>query len=353
MGKEIIMEMKKEKKENEGEAKTKKYRILSGMRPTGALHVGHLKSVIEEWIKFQEEKHKCFFLVADLHALTTDWEDSKSIRKNSLEMVKDWLAAGISPEKSVIFLQSDVPEHTELFTILGMITPMGLLERNPTYKEALEEFGDKERLLNLGFFSYPVLQTADILLYKAEKVPVGKDQIPHIEIARDIAEKFNRIFGNVFPLPEPVLSESPKILGSDGRKMSKSYNNAIFLTENINRIKEKVMTYMTDTARKTRKDPGEPERCPLYTLHRVFSPKNDRDYVESGCRTAQIGCIDCKKVLLKNMIPEIEELQKKREEIGKRDDFVIDVLKEGGKKAKEFAQSTMEEVRRAVFPLYD
>jgi tryptophanyl-tRNA synthetase len=327
----------------------KKYRVLSGMRPTGALHVGHLKSVIEEWLRFQEEGNECFFLVADLHALTTDWGDSKSIRKNSLEMVKDWLAAGISPEKSVIFLQSDVPEHAELFTILGMITPMGLLERNPTYKEALEEFGNREKLLNLGFFSYPVLQTADILLYKAEKVPVGKDQIPHIEIARDIAEKFNRIFGNIFPLPEPVLSESPKILGSDGRKMSKSYNNAIFLTEDINRITEKIMTYMTDTARKTRKDPGEPERCPLYTLHKVFSPKNDREYVESGCRTASIGCIDCKKVLLKNMLPEIESFQSKRRELEKSDDSVIDVLIEGRKKAKEVAQATLEEVKKAIF----
>jgi tryptophanyl-tRNA synthetase len=264
-------------------------------------------------------------------------------------MVKDWLAAGISPEKSVIFLQSDVPEHAELFTILGMITPMGLLERNPTYKEALEEFGDREKLLNLGFFSYPVLQAADILLYKAEKVPVGKDQIPHIEIARDIAEKFNRIFGNIFPLPEPVLSESPKILGSDGRKMSKSYNNAIFLTEDMNRIKEKIMTYMTDTARKTRKDPGEPERCPLYTLHKVFSPNYDREYVESGCRTADIGCIDCKKVLLKNMLPEIENFQSKRRETEKRDDSVIDVLREGRKKAKEVAQATVEEVKKAIF----
>jgi tryptophanyl-tRNA synthetase len=327
----------------------KKYRVLSGMRPTGALHVGHLKSVIEEWLRFQQEGNECFFLVADLHALTTDWVDSKSIRKNSLEMVKDWLAAGISPEKSVIFLQSDVPEHAELFTILSMITPMGLLERNPTYKEALEEFGNREKLLNLGFFSYPVLQAADILLYKAEKVPVGKDQIPHIEIARDIAEKFNRIFGNIFPLPEPVLSESPKILGSDGRKMSKSYNNAIFLTEDINRITEKIMTYMTDTARKTRKDPGEPERCPLYTLHKVFSPKNDREYVESGCRTASIGCIDCKKVLLKNMLPEIENFQSKRRELEKSDDSVIDVLREGRKKAKEVAQATMEEVKKAVF----
>jgi tryptophanyl-tRNA synthetase len=230
-----------------------------------------------------------------------------------------------------------------------MITPMGLLERNPTYKEALEEFGNREKLLNLGFFSYPVLQAADILLYKAEKVPVGKDQIPHIEIARDIAEKFNRIFGNIFPLPEPVLSESPKILGLDGRKMSKSYNNAIFLTEDMNRIKEKIMTYMTDTARKTRKDAGEPERCPLYTLHKVFSPKNDREYVESGCRTASIGCIDCKKFLLKNMLPEIENFQSKRRKIDKSDDSVIDVLREGRKKAKEVAQATMEEVKKAMF----
>lgn len=324
-----------------------RYRVLSGMRPTGKLHVGHLKSVLEIWKKLQDEGNICFFLVADLHALTTEWNDSKKIYENSIEMVSEWISAGISPEKSAIFMQSEVPEHTELFAILGMITPLGLLERNPTYKEFVQEIGSEEKVANLGFFSYPVLQSADILLYKANKVPVGKDQIPHIEIARDLAEKFNRIFGEVFPLPEPLLAETPKILGLDGRKMSKSYNNAIYLSDNIKLIEEKVKIYMTDTARKTRKDPGEPERCPLFTLHKVFTPEEEKKYIELMCRTAGFGCLDCKKILLKNMIPEIEKIQ---DNLKKTDrEMVEDILEEGRKKAKEFASKTIEEVKTSVF----
>jgi tryptophanyl-tRNA synthetase len=324
-----------------------RYRVLSGMRPTGKLHVGHLKSVLEIWKKLQDEGHTCFFLVADLHALTTEWNDSKKIYENSTEMVSEWIAVGISPEKSAIFMQSQVPEHAELFTILGMITPLGLLERNPTYKEFVQEIGSEEKVANLGFFSYPVLQSADILLYKANKVPVGKDQIPHIEIARDLAEKFNRIFGEVFPLPEPLLAETPKILGSDGRKMSKSYNNAIYLSDSIKLIEEKVKIYMTDTARKTRKDPGEPERCPLFTLHKVFTPEEEKKHVELMCRTAGFGCLDCKKILLKNMVPEIEKIQDELKKTSR--EMVEDILEEGRKRAKEFASKTIEEVKALVF----
>ncbi len=322
-------------------------RVLSGMRPTGPLHIGHTKGVLEIWRGLQDEGWRCFFLVADIHALTTEWENASKIVENSIEVVIDWLACGISPEKSVIFLQSDVPEHAELFTYLGVLTPIGLLERNPTYKEVLQEVKDSEKLMNLGFFSYPVLQAADILLYKASRVPVGKDQVPHIEITRDIAEKFNRVFGEVFPLPEAMLAETPKILGIDGRKMSKSYNNAIFIGEDIGQIREKIMIYMTDTQRKTRKDPGEPERCPLYTLHKVFTTPPERAEIENGCRNATIGCVDCKKILLKNMIPELESLQTKRKSMGR--DFAIDVLKDGAKRAKEFAQNTMNEVREVIF----
>lgn len=321
--------------------------VLSGMRPTGNLHVGHLKSVLEIWRELQKH-HRCFYLVADIHALTTDLDESKEVFPRIREMVRDWLAAGISPDESTIFVQSRVPQHTELFTYLGMITPLGLLERNPTYKEFAEEFGERrEKLSNLGFFSYPVLQAADILIYKAKKVPVGKDQVPHIEISRDIAEKFNRTFGEIFPLPEPILADVPKILGTDGRKMSKSYGNAILLSEDINSIKEKIRTYMTDTARKTRKDPGEPQRCPLYTLHRVFTPKSERDEIETNCRTASFGCLDCKKILLDHLVPEIEDFQKRRALI--KDDLIIGVLEEGSKKAREVAEKTMEEVRKAIF----
>lgn len=323
-------------------------RVLSGMRPTGSLHIGHLKSVLEIWRKLQDE-NTCFFLVADIHALTTDWEESKELRKRTIEMVKDWIASGISPEKSVIMVQSEIKQHTELFTYLSMITPIGLLERNPTYKEFLQEYGEQAaNLSNLGFFSYPVLQASDILIYKAHKVPVGKDQVPHIEITRDIAEKFNRTFGEVFPLPQAVLSEVPKILGTDGRKMSKSYGNAIVLTEDINSIKEKIKSYMTDTARKTRKDPGEPERCPLYTLHKIFTPLQEREIIEDNCRKAKFGCLDCKKILSEHMIPQIEEFQANRNQV-RRDDFITDVIREGNKKAQEFAEKTMEDVRKAIF----
>lgn len=322
-------------------------RVLSGMRPTGNLHIGHLKGVLEIWKKLQEE-NDCFYLVADIHALTTDWEDSKELRKRSVEMVKDWIASGISPEKSTIFIQSKVPQHTELSTYLGMITPLGLLERNPTYKDFLQEYGDQAKISNLGFFAYPVLQAADILIYKANKVPVGKDQVPHVEITRDIAEKFNRTFDQVFPLPVPVLSDVSKILGVDGRKMSKSYGNAIMLTESINSIKEKIKIYMTDTARKTKKDPGEPERCPLYTLHKVFTPSDVRKEIEGECRTASFGCLDCKKILLKYLIPVIEEFQEKRNEVEKNN-TVMDIIDQGNKKARDFAERTMEEVRKAIF----
>ncbi len=336
--------MEKEKK-NENE---KVKRVLSGMRPTGSLHVGHLKGVLSTWISLQNNaEHSCFFLVADIHALTTDWNNSGEIRKNSILMVSDWLASGISHEKSIIFLQSDVPEHMELFAYLGMITPLGLLERNPTYKEFLQDMGNSEMLRNLGFFSYPVLQSADILIYKAHKVPVGRDQVPHIEIARDIAEKFNKTFAPIFPLPEPILGETPKILGTDGRKMSKSYGNAIELSEDIKKIEGKVLVYMTDTARKTRKDPGEPLRCPLYTLHRVFTPPDKRAEIETECRQAGFGCIDCKKILLKYMIPEIEKFQQVRRKI--KEDDTHDILLEGAKKAREFASGTIQEVKKAVF----
>lgn len=324
-----------------------KERVLSGMRPTGNLHIGHLKSVLEIWKKLQDE-NECFYLVADIHALTTDWEESKEIKKRSVEMVKDWLASGISPEKSTIILQSSVPQHTELTTYLGMITPLGLLERNPTYKDFAQEYEDKTKISNLGFFAYPVLQAADILIYKANKVPVGKDQVPHIEITRDIAEKFNKTFGDVFPLPVPILSEVSKILGADGRKMSKSYGNAIMLTESISSIKEKVKIYMTDTARKTKRDPGEPERCPLYTLHRVFTPADVRTEIEENCRTASFGCLDCKKILLNYLIPEIENFQEKRKSVENNND-VMDIIEQGSKKARDFAEKTMEDVKKAIF----
>lgn len=318
-------------------------RVLSGMRPTGSLHLGHLK-VLETWLELQVN-NDCLWLVADLHALTTDWPNTQAIRALSDEMVGDWLAAGIDPKNSIMFRQSDVPEHSELFLLLAMITPLGWLERNPTYKEAKEEIGE-ERVGTLGFLSYPVLQSADILIYKAEAVPVGKDQIPHLEIARDIAGRFNYLFGDFFPIPEPILAKTPKILGLDGRKMSKSYENAVVLTEDIKSTMERIRRGMTDTARKYKTDPGEPERCPIFTIHKAFTPEEEREHIERMCRTAGFGCLDCKEFLLKNLVPILEDFQGKRRKV--ENDFIEDVLREGSKRAREIASETIECVKRVM-----
>jgi tryptophanyl-tRNA synthetase len=320
-------------------------KILSGMRPTGSLHVGHLRGVLDVWKTLQNnDDNECLFLVADLHALTTDWDDTSKVKKMSIEMVGDWIAAGITPEKSTIFRQSDIPEHSELFLILSMMTPLGWLERNPTYKEAKEEIGDKAE--TLGFLGYPVLQAADILLYRAHRVPVGKDQLPHLEIARDIATRFNHIFGEFFPVPEPLLSPTPKILGLDGRKMSKSYNNAIILTEDLNSVRRRINTAVTDTARKRRTDPGEPAKCPVFTIHEAFVPEDEREYIVKMCRSAGFGCLECKSILLKHLLPIIEQFRERR--AGVTESFIKDVLSEGARRAKNVASETIREIKALI-----
>ena len=330
-------------------------RVLSGMRPSGKLHLGHFHGVLLNWLKLQNlsqnasigEENECLFFVADWHALTTEYNNPSNIQDNIKEMTLDWLSCGIDPDKSTIFLQSAVKEHAELHLLLSMITPLSWLERNPTYKEQIEEVKDKD-LHTYGFLGYPVLQTADIIIYKADMVPVGIDQAPHLELSREITRRFNFLYGNTFPEPQTLLTETPKLLGTDGRKMSKSYNNAIFLSDPPNVIEKKILPMMTDPARQKRTDKGNPEICPVYFLHKIYSTPETISWVEQGCRTAGIGCIECKKSLIPSIIKRLEPIQKKRAEIVKNPDVVNEVLSKGNKKAGEIARKTMIGVRKAL-----
>src|SRR3989338_4202463 len=316
------------------------------MRPSGKLHLGHFHGVLENWLRLQKE-HECLFFVADWHALTTEYNNPSNIQDNIKEMVIDWLSCGIDPDKSTIFLQSAVKEHAELHLLLSMITPLSWLERNPTYKEQLEEVKDKD-LHTYGFLGYPVLQTADIIIYKADMVPVGIDQAPHLELSREITRRFNFLYGKIFPEPQTLLTETPKLLGTDGRKMSKSYNNAIFLSDPPAVIEKKILPMMTDPARQRRTDKGNPELCPVYFLHKIYSTSETISWVEQGCKTAGIGCIECKKSLIPSIIKKLEPIQKKRAELVKNPDIVNEVLNRGNAKAKKIAQETMIGVRKAL-----
>ncbi len=325
----------------------KKGRVLSGMRPSGKLHLGHFHGVLENWLTLQKE-FECFFFVADWHALTTEYAEPKTIGENIPEMVIDWLSVGIDPEVSTIFLQSAVKEHAELFVLLSMITPLGWLERNPTYKEQLSELKGKD-VRTFGFLGYPVLQTADIIIYKADKVPVGQDQAPHVELSREITRRFNHLYGEFFPEPQTLLTKSPKVLGTDGRKMSKSYDNAVLISDAPEVIEKKMLTMVTDTARKKRTDPGNPDICPLYlTFHVLYSDSKTLDWVREGCTTAGIGCIECKKSVIPKVLERLEPVQKKRAELEKAPDYLQDVLKAGNEKASAIAAETMIGVRKAM-----
>lgn len=320
-------------------------RVLSGMRPTGKLHIGHLFGAMKSWVQLQE-KHETFYFVADWHALTTMYDNPKEIPENIKQMVADWLAMGLDPEKSVIFVQSKVKEHAELYLLLGMIVPLSWLERNPTYKEAVKESAKDIR--NYGFLGYPVLQAADILIYKAEGVPVGADQVPHLELTREIARRFNYFYGPTFPEPQAILTETPKIPGIDGRKMSKSYNNAVFIADKPEEINKKILSMFTDPLRPYKKDPGHPDRCPVFSLHGAFTDAETRNQIEKDCRGAIIGCKDCKAMLAKRVIEFLTPLREKRENILKKPGLIRDILEEGSQKAREIASKTMEEVRQKV-----
>ncbi len=317
------------------------------MRPSGRLHLGHLHGALHNWKELQE-KYDCFYFVADWHALTSEYGDTSSIRQSGYEMVLDWLAAGIDPDKATIFLQSKVLEHAELYVILSMITPLSWLERCPTYKEQLEEMRGKD-LHTFGFLGYPVLQTADIIMYRADWVPVGIDQLPHLELAREIVRRFEFFYqGGIFPEPQPKLTEFAKIPGTDGRKMSKSYDNAIFLSESEKETERKILPMTTDTARVRRTDPGDPEKCPVFTLHRVYTPEAERAEQDRGCRTAAIGCVDCKRVLIGHLNRFLAPLRRRREEFSADPDRVWRLLDEGTERAREVARGTMAEVRAVL-----
>jgi tryptophanyl-tRNA synthetase len=319
--------------------------IVSGARPTGRLHLGNYHGALKSWLRLQETA-RCYFFVADWHALTTDYAEPGAVRENTVEMVLDWLALGLDPARSVIFQQSAVKEHAELFLLLGMLTPVPWLERNPTYKEQREVLGERD-LSTLGFLAYPVLQAADVLIYKATAVPVGIDQAPHIELAREIARRFNGLYGAVFPEPQTLMTETPKIVGTDGRKMSKSYGNAIFLTEDPAEVDRKLSRMVTDPRRARRTDPGDPADCPAFqSFHRVYCTPDELAWQTDGCRTASIGCLECKKVTIKHVLRELEPIRERRARL--RPDDAWSALARGNADARSVAEATMAEVRRAV-----
>jgi tryptophanyl-tRNA synthetase len=328
------------------EQQSKRPRILSGMRPTGKLHLGHLVGALQNWIPLAE-KYESYHFVADWHALTTHYEDTSEMRDNVREMVVDWLAVGLDPDKATFFLQSHLPEHAELHLLFSMVTPLGWLERVPTYKEQLENIRDRD-LHTYGFLGYPVLQAADILMYKAAYVPVGEDQLPHVELTREIARRFNQFYGPVFPEPQALLTSIPRLRGIDGRRMSKSYGNAILLSDPPDVVSSRVADMMTDPARKRRTDPGNPDICPVYDHHKIFSPAEVTARVNRECRTAEIGCVDCKKLMAGHLSDYLAPIQERRVAYEKNPQMVWDILDAGTAKARRVAQATMEEVRKAV-----
>lgn len=321
-------------------------RVLSGFRPTGPLHIGHLVGALDNWVRMQDT-HECFFAIADWHALTSEYADPSRIREHTLEMAADWIAAGIDPERSTLFVQSHVPEHAELHLLLSMIVPIAWLERVPTYKEQQEQVSQRD-LSNYGFLGYPVLQAADILVYRAGFVPVGEDQLAHLELCREITRRFNGLYGPIFPEPQGLTTRVPRLPGTDGRKMSKSYGNAINLADEPETIRRKILTMVTDPARKRRSDPGNPEVCPVFDFHRAFSDEATRGMVDSGCRSAGIGCVECKTMLLSHLEPALGPFQEKRRALLDHRGRVREILAEGARRARAEAGATMRLVREAM-----
>jgi len=321
-------------------------RVFSGMRPTGALHLGHLMGALENWVRLQDS-HECIYGVMDWHALTTDYAQPGAVRDNTVELATDWLAAGIDPARAILMIQSQVPQHAELHLLYSMITPLPWLERVPTYKEQQQQITDKD-LSTYGFLGYPLLQTADITVYRANAVPVGEDQAPHIELSREVVRRFNNFYGPVFPEPQTLLTPTPRIPGTDGRKMSKSYNNAIFLKDPPEVVRQKLKPMVTDPARKRRTDPGDPEVCPVFDLHKAFSSADTRAWAAAGCRSAGIGCLDCKDRLAGHLIERLAPIYARRQEYAQRPDTVWDILREGSRRARELAEATLQDVRDAM-----
>ncbi len=395
-------------------------RVVSGMRPTGRLHLGHYHGVLKNWLRLQHE-YECFFFVADWHALTTHYEDPRQIPDNVWEMVVDWLAAGINPNVATVFIQSRVVEHAELHLLLSMITPLGWLERVPTYKDQQEKLKDRD-LSTYGFLGYPLLQSADILVYKAGLVPVGEDQVAHIELTREVARRFNHFYGRepdfeekaqtaiakmgkkagklyrelrrryqeqgdaealetaralleeqqnlslgdrerlfgylegmgriILPEPQPLLTEAAKVPGLDGQKMSKSYGNTIALREDPESVRRKIRTMPTDPARVRRTDPGDPEKCPVWQFHLLYSDEQTRDWVQRGCRSAGIGCLECKQPVIDAVLAELAPIQERARELEASPAVVRNIVHEGCERAREAARETMDEVRGAMSLVY-
>jgi tryptophanyl-tRNA synthetase len=325
---------------------TEKKRVLSGMRPTGPLHLGNFHGALANWVNMQEQ-YDCFFFIADWHALTSDYEDTGHISDYVRKLLIDWLSAGLLPDKSTLFIQSHIKEHAELYLILSMITPVPWLERNPTYKDQILQLSNKD-LSTFGFLGYPVLQAADIIIYKAHGVPVGVDQVPHVEITREIARRFNYFYGQVFPEPESILTQTPKILGIDGRKMSKSYNNAIFLSDSPDDIADKVARMLTDPQRARKSDPGNPDVCNVYEFHKLYSDSQTIERINRECRTADIGCVECKQIMAEHLIGFLKPMRQKRNHYESRPDLVDDIIVNGCEKARHVARQTMAEVRTAI-----
>ena len=336
-----------------------KQRILSGMRSTGKLHLGNYVGALANWVKLQDS-YDCFFFIADWHALTTDYADTSQVKQNSVEVMLDYLAAGLDPKKCTMFIQSHVPQHAELHLLLSMITPLGWLERVPSYKEQQQNIRDKD-LNTYGFLGYPLLQSADIMLYQAHFVPVGEDQVPHIEITREIARRFNGFYPKlgrqgdrepqrtyVFPEPQALLTPSPKLPGTDGRKMSKSYNNSILMSDSEPVVRQKLKTMVTDPARVRRNDPGNPDVCPVGDVHKIFSSGATLQEVYAGCRSAGIGCIECKSWAADALLKILNPIRERREHYEQHPKEAWDILEDGAEKARTASEATMKEVRAAM-----
>lgn len=317
------------------------------MRPTGSLHLGHYHGVLKNWLKLQDQ-YDCYFCIVDWHALTTHYDENAFISQDVFNMAVTWLAVGIDPQKSPIFIQSQMPEHAELHLLLSMITPLSWLTRVPTYKDQQEKLKEKD-LATYGFLGYPLLQAADIFAYNANCVPVGEDQVPHIEMAREIARRFNFMYQReVIVEPKALLSHAPKLPGLDGQKMSKSYHNTIALNDAPSVVEHKIKTMPTDPARVRRTDKGEPERCPVWQFHKVYSDEATKEWVQTGCRSAGIGCIDCKAPVIKAVQQELAPIQEKMQHYQARPQEVATLLQQGMQRAKKTAQQTLSEVKSAM-----
>ncbi|MCX7016709.1 MAG: tryptophan--tRNA ligase [Candidatus Sumerlaeota bacterium] len=325
--------------------KTQKLRLLSGMRPTGRLHLGNYAGALQNWVHLQHE-YDAFFMVADWHAMTALYEDMSELPDNTRQVMIDFIAAGLDPERATLFVQSHIKEHAELALLLGMFTPVPWLERTPSYKEAVVDNQDKH-LETLGFLGYPVLQAADIVIYKANVVPVGEDQVPHLEMCRELVRRVNFLYGNLFPEPQPILSQTPRLLGNDGRKMSKSYDNCIYLSDGAKLVEKKVARMVTDPARVRRYDLGHPEVCSVFDYHKHFN-KREEPQIAEGCRAGTLGCVDCKKRLAAVLNEMLEPMRAKRAELEAKPKRVERVMADGAERAREAATKTMAQVRQAM-----